>query len=300
MSPDKVVAVIVTYRPELVVLFELLDSLRGQVSAVVIVDNGSPATFLDSLRHRLRASEHLIEFGNNRGIAAAQNRGIEEAKLLGATHLALFDHDSNPGADMIPELLNSCRDLQSQGHKVAAIGPYYVDPRQGDVPVFVAVRGFRLRRLKRGGETCVPVDHVIASGTLIPVNAFDAVGEMNEALFIDYVDIEWCLRARSKGFGVFGCYAAKMFHSLGDEPVVFRGKARPVRSPVRHYYMFRNAMILYRMKHVPFDWKVADALHCIPRFGFYALFAKPRLQQLKMMSLGLWHGLIGRTGPFVP
>jgi rhamnosyltransferase len=77
------------------------------------------------------------------------------------------------------------------------------------------------------------------------------------------------------------------------------GKAHPVRSPLRHYYLFRNALLLYRMRGISLKWKIADALQGVLRFGFYALFAKPRALQIRMMLLGLCHGLIGRTGPFV-
>lgn len=298
MNQNRIVAVIVSYRPEQDVLSRLLDSLTGQVEAILIVDNGSPAECVEAIKARGRATERVLELGENLGIAAAQNRGMAEARRLGASHVVLFDHDSHPEQGMIAELLACCETLQRQGRRVGAIGPDYIDPRQGEVPVFVQVRGCRLLRVPRGEEAWVEVDHVIASGTLIPLEALDAVGDMDESLFIDYVDVEWCLRARHRGFPVYGCYSARMLHSLGDDPVVFLGKARPVRSPIRHYYMFRNAMLLYRMKHIPLSWKIADFLHFLPRFGFYALFAKPRAAQLKMMLLGIWHGLRGKRGKF--
>jgi rhamnosyltransferase len=42
----------------------------------------------------------------------------------------------------------------------------------------------------------------------------DVVGGMNDSLFIDYVDIEWCLRAKNLGYEILGCYRALMNHYL--------------------------------------------------------------------------------------
>jgi rhamnosyltransferase len=294
---DRVVAIVVTYQPDVEALFLLLCSLVPQVAKVVVVDNGSKSDLGLFLEGRFDGQVVLVRLGRNLGIASAQNAGIDLAREFGATHVALFDQDSIPAEDMISELLLALRSLRGSGHLVAAVGPCYIDSRQGEVPVFVRVQGLRLHRVQRDGDDCVSVDHVIASGTLIPIAVLDVVGGMNDSLFIDYVDIEWCLRAKSCGYEIFGCYRAKMNHSLGDDPVVFLGKARPVRSPLRHYYLFRNAIFLYRMPAIPLRWKIADFLQGILRFGFYALFAKPRSKQLAMMLLGIWHGLRGRSGP---
>ena len=38
---------------------------------------------------------------------------------------------------------------------------------------------------------------LISSGCLIPLSAIDTIGEMDEELFIDHVDTDWFLRAKS-------------------------------------------------------------------------------------------------------
>ncbi len=37
----------------------------------------------------------------------------------------------------------------------------------------------------------VEADFLIASGCLTPIESFDAIGLLNDDMFIDYVDIEW-------------------------------------------------------------------------------------------------------------
>lgn len=295
-----VVAVVVTYKPELPVLFKLLDSLLDQVASVVIVDNGIGTDLLAAVAQRGESSEYFLPMGDNLGIAEAQNQGIAWARRFGASHVILFDHDSAPAPDMVAKLLACEQRLCATGHLVASVGPRYLDERQSNPPPFIRVEGLSLKRcfLPEDGDA-VSVDYLIASGCLIPISALDVVGDMDAGLFIDYVDIEWGQRARSKGYKNFGCFSASMAHSLGDDPIRFFGTAYPVRTPLRHYYMFRNAVLLYRMKHVPLSWKLADGLRGILRFGFYTLFAKPRSQHLKMMLTGIFHGLRGKTGKYV-
>ncbi|MEC5385585.1 glycosyltransferase family 2 protein [Uliginosibacterium sp. H3] len=298
--PDRVVALIVSYNPDVNTLQRLLDSLQGQVDVSIVVDNGSRDDI--GLAAMVRTEgEELIALGRNMGIAHAQNVGIARARELGATQLVFFDHDSCPADGMVKALRTSLHWLGTQGRRVGSIGPSYVDERQGSVPVFVRVRGLSLTRCAKPelGDV-VAVDHLIASGCMIPMAVLNDVGDMRSDLFIDYVDVEWGLRAQSMGYENFGCFSAWMQHSLGDDPIIFRGAAYPARSPLRHYYTFRNAVLVSRLSYVPGAWKCANGLRTAQKFVFYALFGKSRLQQLKMMTLGLWHGLMGRTGPFCP
>jgi rhamnosyltransferase len=295
-----VVAVVVTYEPNESCLLQLLDSLREQVAYVVVVDNGSVKDVRSVLCQRLGAQLAFVALDENLGIAAAQNRGIQWARQVVATHVILFDHDSRPASDMVAKLLDCERFLNSSGRRVASIGPRYLDERQDNPPPFIRVRGRKLTRcLSPDIGDAVSVDYLIASGCLIPMDVLNVVGGMADELFIDCVDIEWGQRARSKGLENFGCFSAAMAHSLGDEPIRFLGTAYPVRSPLRHYYMFRNAVLLYQMKHIPTAWKWVDGGRCILRFGFYALLAKPRLQHIRMMLLGISDGLQGRSGKLI-
>lgn len=297
-SPSPCVCgVIVTYKPDHVTLGRLLDALAEQLDAIVIVDNGSGDALANWIAARGQSREIFVALGDNLGIAAAQNRGIARARQLGASHVVLFDHDSEPAPDMVSRLLQCLLRLESEGRRPASVGPRYMDSRQDNPPPFIRVRGLSLARCMQAEEgDAVEVDYLIASGCLMPMAAIDVVGDMDEALFIDYVDIEWGLRARSKGFHNFGCFSAAMAHSLGDEPIRFCGTAYPARSPLRHYYMFRNAVLLYRMPHIPRDWKLADGLRAVLRFGFYALLARPRHQHAMMMLRGIADGLRGRGG----
>lgn len=295
-----VVAVIVCFRPAPTNIIALLDSLVGQVDTCILVDNGSDDELAAVVASRTRGGEYLLRMSENLGIGAAQNVGIQEAINRQAGFVLLLDHDSLPQPNMVAKLISAFECLAEQGEQVGVVGPAYIDGRHGIVPVFVRVRSCRLARVApRQGEDTVKVDHLIASGSLIPTAVLEQVGMMDATLFIDYVDVEWCLRARHHGFHAFGCSNAFMSHSLGDAPIRFLGRTFPSRSPLRHYYTFRNAVLLSRMSHAPLHWKLANGISMLVKFFFYAALGEKPLRQIRMMSLGILHGIMGRRGPFV-
>ncbi len=294
-----IVAIIVTYHPDLGEISRLLDALKHQVEQTIVVDNGSTVDVNSFLADRNDPSVHCLPLSNNLGVATAQNTGIAWARQQGADFVVLFDQDSEPAPDMIEKLVGAAEAMAAQGHIVAAVGPRYLDARQNNPPPFIRVRGLQLERcVCTEPDAIVPVDYLISSGCLIPMTTLDTVGDMADTLFIDYVDIEWGLRAKHAGYKSFGSCAALMSHALGDEPIVFLGQKFPVRSPLRHYYMFRNAVWLYRQSWPPLNWKLADVWRLLLKYGFYTLFAQPRLKHFRMMTLGLWHGLRGRMEKF--
>ncbi len=295
----KIIAVIVTYQPDIQKLAELLDSLLPQVSICVLVDNGSSAATRDHLQRTCSGQIEFIFLASNTGIAAAQNIGIARAREMAGDYVLLSDQDSVPGRSMVATLAAAIENQQNEGIKVACAGPRYIDMRQENPPPFIRVRGLRLERCScQTEETVVPVDYLIASGCLIPMPVLDRIGGMREDLFIDYVDIEWGLRARKSGYQSIGVCAAGMAHSLGDSPIALFGRKFPMHSPLRHYYHFRNAILLYKESWVPLNWKCVDGWRLCLKYVFYSLFAQPRPAHWKMMTLGIWHGLGGKAGKY--
>ena len=290
-----VVAVVVTYQPALEVLEQLLDALVPQVTSVVVVDNGSHSDLAAWNSERDTRAVELLRLGENRGIAAAQNVGIHWARNRGAGFVLLMDQDSIPAPDMVEKLISTI----SEHALPAAAGPRYLDERQDNPPPFIRVRGLRLERCACAtGESVVPVDYLIASGCLIPMSVLDKVGGMRDDFFIDYVDIEWGLRAKSLGWQSWGVFAARMSHSLGDSAGKFMGINYSIRSPLRHYYTMRNAVWLCQQAHVPRNWKWVEGYMIVLRFVLYTAFAKPRWAHVSKMTLGLVHGLKSRLGPY--
>jgi len=296
---EDVFAVVVTYNPDIAVLEELLVSLLPQVGRTIIVDNCSSIDMNGWFNSSGRENLELHTLDQNYGIAYAQNIGIKKANVEWVKFILLSDQDSKPATNMVWELRTATNALVESGKKVAAVGPCYTDIRQNNPPPFIRIEGLSLKRqYPESADSIVDVDYLIASGCLMPVSTLKIVGLMNVELFIDYVDIEWGLRAKNLGFHSYGVFAAKMNHSLGDAHVSFMGKKIPLHSPLRHYYLVRNGFWLYKQKNLPRNWKFVDGYRMFVRICFYTIFAKPRIRHFSMMMKGLFHGLCSRMGRY--
>ena len=278
-----------------------LRACRPQVDDVLVVDNGSP----DAQRPALRAlvaevGGDLLALDTNLGIAAAQNRGIAWARERGASHVLLLDQDSVPAPDMVARLLQALEGATRAGQRVAAVGPRLVDRRSRVSTPFVRIGVAGVRRLACGGGPgqTHETDFLVASGALIPLPVLDAVGPMEEGLFIDNVDLEWCFRARARGYALLGVCDAVLEHSVGDQVVHVAGRALYRHGPQRQYYIMRNRIALYRRPYSPWGWVVQDFLRMGVKLVLFGLVFAPRRENLRMMARGLIDGLRGRSGPF--
>ena len=294
-----VCAVLVTHDPDPAVLAEALAALALQVGHVVLVDNASA-------RQPLRESGArdpgitLLPLSANRGLAFALNAGIAHARGLAAvTHVLLMDQDSVPEPGMVHEL-NAAFDRHGAGAGVAAVGPCFRDAREAAPAPFVRVRFPFNRKLHCSGECAdVRCDFLISSGCLIPLAVLDTVGGMDDALFIDNVDLDWCFRATAAGLALYGVCRARMRHRLGAARRRVPGLPRGivVHPPSRLFYMMRNRVLLYRRPHVPARWVAQDVPRLVVKFLLFTLLVAPRRANLRCMLAGLRAGVAGRATP---
>ena len=128
-----IVAIIVTYHPDINLLSKQIDLLTPQVTETILVDNGSSCDVNDWNNQREQKVVSVITLGDNRGIAAAHNKGIEWAKNRGADYVLLMDQDSLPAPNLVEKLVSTL----SQQVLPAAAGPRYLDERQNNPPPFI-------------------------------------------------------------------------------------------------------------------------------------------------------------------
>lgn len=294
-----VCAVLVTYHPDLALLAALMASLSPQVERVVLVDNASPGAELRGFC-ALHPAIELLALPENRGLASALNEGIRRAgDLPGVSHVLLLDQDSVPEPSMVVAL-RAALQRGAGGERVAAVGPCFRDVREGTDAPFVRIR-FPFNRKLRCAEGCadIPCDFLITSGCLIPLAVLAEVGGMDDALFIDNVDLDWCFRASAAGYALRGVCAARLRHRLGDARQRVPGLPRGivVHPPRRLYYMMRNRVLLYRRAHVPKRWVAQDVPRLVAKLLLFTLLVPPRRKNLCCMLAGLRAGIAGRAVP---
>lgn len=296
-----VIAVVVTYFPEEKGLASQIIQLRKQVSHVVLVDN-------TPVERRDQAEEDTdfvtpIRLGENVGLAKGLNVGILKAREIGATHVLLMDQDSIPQDGMVEKLMAGLTQSQ-QKYRVAAAGPNFLDSRGATFTPFWRVGFPRNKPVPKSiDEEFIFTDCLITSGCLISLEALQQIGAMNERLFIDNVDLEWCLRARYMGWCLVGIPDAILSHQLGDTHIqapwhlrILGKKVVIQHNSTRLYYIMRNRILLYRMKHVPLLWKLQDAIRIPGKFVIGISIGGSKWEAMKAMLYGCWHGLINVAG----
>ncbi len=294
-----IAAVIVAYRPDMALLRQLIEATRAQVDALWIVNNGAPSDLAEL--DAASAQTEVVQFEHNLGIGAAINYAVERAKGEGYDFLLTMDQDSIPAPDMLHHLHQAYRTLTAQGLRVAAVGPEQIDRRSAHHAPFMApICAWPSPRhsIFPPANGTIEVDHLITSGMLAPLSAYQAVDAPRADLFIDYVDIEWSLRARKHGFKLYAVGGAQMQHSIGDNYRRFLGKQVPIHSPLRHYYLMRNGVFLQKLPTISLAWKISDAFQLVKKFIFFGFFLPERQKRLRMMLHGISDGLRGKLGMY--
>jgi rhamnosyltransferase len=283
-STARVASVTIALDPDPQRLLEQMRALAGQVDTAIVVDNGSSQP-VEGMLAASPLPTRTVRLESNEGVARGFNVGIDAAAFLGATHVLLLDHDSIPGPNMVFVMLEALKKVL--GRNVAAVGPRIRDPRDRRELPFIQLGWVHNRHVRpRRGDQLIPCDFLISSGSLVPLEAYRRVGPFDESLFVDNVDLEWCMRARAHGFALFGAGAAHLEHQLGDTRFRVGRKRLVVHSPERLYYMTRNRLLLYRRPYMPLKWKMKDAVRIVAKFTATMLFLAPRREYARMT----WRG----------
>ncbi|MCB1986313.1 MAG: glycosyltransferase family 2 protein [Burkholderiales bacterium] len=305
LSTD-VIPIVVTYDPDVTQLQSVLNALLTQTQTLLLVDNGSKINLEETLHNTKSYPQERIELlslKQNLGLGAAYNMGIAKARQMGAEYILLMDQDSIPEPGMIGILKNSHQTLIRQHKKVAAVGVRYRSRPNAEYSQFAHITRFRITRQDCDStNNLIQADFVISSGSLISINTLDEIGDMDESLFIDHIDTEWCLRAKSKGYEIYGCCHAKMWHSLGNKQTrIWLGRWRTIayHQPFRYYYMVRNSVLLWQRPYIHAGWKRADKLRILYTVFFFSLFSPNRIKNLIMMINGFMDGFKGKTGKLI-
>ncbi len=291
-------AVVVTYGADDEVLLNLR-SVAAECGRVLVVDNGSPAGITAAMAEVPGVT--VLPQTENIGLALALNVGLEHAAKLGCTWVVTFDQDSRPEPGMVAAMVAT----QQRHPSAAVIGPriheegsdpdgYRWVTRHESVP-------FLFRRIACTGADLPAVTMMVTSGSMVAVAEWRRLGAFDGALFIDYIDTDFCLRVIRSGRTVAVSGQAVLRHRLGARQTrtVLGRDFRPTHhAAFRHYYMARNRVRMW-WRHawaVP-HWAAFDLSFALYNYTRVLLFEDQRWAKMKATVRGTWHGLLGRTGP---
>jgi rhamnosyltransferase len=289
-SGKEVCAIVVTYHPNSEFTARVSRVLR-QVSALVIVDNGSEEDEIKMLREFAASPMITLELNlANLGIARALNIGIRRAVALGYKWALLLDQDSLVEDDMV-QVLFAVHAAFPDKDRLAVVG-------SGFREVNMTLQKSNDAILSNAWEE---VESVITSGSLIPLKAHAAIGEFREEFFIDYVDAEYCFRARAKGYRVIKTSRRIMAHVIGAitwHSVLGIKKWTFNHSADRRYYMARNDTVMLREygHYVLGLWALKSFGRCVRACKRIGLYEQMKTRKMVAVAQGWWDGVRGHMG----
>jgi rhamnosyltransferase len=302
-SAGRIAGAIVAYRPEPAKINRLIETLAHECEAIYVVDNGGGAASIDA-ESPARPILRIVDMGGNSGLGRALNAAFDLLAAAEFDYLVTFDQDSEPNQGQVTALVERLARERASNKKTAAVGPLIVD-RRGPQSVrhhFMGrIAGWPTSLHCAAGGDCVETDFLITSGAVISIEAYRNVGKYDEALFVDYTDVDWCMRARRQGYRLLGICSVIMAHELsgGNSPNLL-GVTILSYSPVRRYYYARNVVLLARRNYVEPGWKARLVLGLVLRLILLpvsARFSRGWTRDWSMMVKGIAHGLCNRGGP---
>ena len=291
---ETVLAIIVTYNSE-PSFEENLKTLIPQVGEVLLVDNSNEDASQQYIQHIAlsNSSVTLRQNTTNIGLAAAQNIGIAYAQMHHYSWVLLMDDDSLPQSDMVAQLMDAYVS-HPNNERVKIITPQIFDLNTR-APHKVLCKKGAWRLHSKVATTPATLWIALASGMLIPIKHFKNIGAMNEKLFIDEIDTEFCLRTIAADQIVLHAPQAHLFHQIGEASQHSLGIKKVTtwnHSPLRKFYIFRNRIWLWKQY-----WSTT------PRFILYEmgstfklfllilLFETNKKEKLSQSLKGLWEGV---------
>jgi rhamnosyltransferase len=223
----KITAVIVSFNPDCEVLFNNIKSYSGHVDEVLLIDNSTKLEIKNQIQEYCGKYQFIYHSMNgNKGIASALNVGFDYAIRNSTEWVLTMDQDSSFFSDLegFKSFIKdqNCSDLMSL------------------VPVYDFNNSGKINRNDTSNLIIAP-----QSGNLVSLSNYVKIGPFREDYFIDFVDYEYCLRAKSKGLVLHQINTVILNHQAGVNKIVsfFGIKYNYFEAaPFRYYYVVRNGL----------------------------------------------------------
>lgn len=283
--------IIVTYEPEKEQLKKLTDCAAEAGFIPVVADNSRKALVS---AEQVSEKTKIVSMHGNAGIAAAQNAGIEYALDHGAGIIAFFDQDSKIDSRLLKILEEN---LEKLGECVVAPTAVDMDSKEEYPVQKLGKLGYPKDIYVKGAKKPVQADLIISSGTMTTAEVLRKTGKFDEDFFIDFVDVEWCLRCRKAGIPIYVIPQAVLEHKIGSEEIHAEGMTITVHSPLRTYYKVRNSFLLFRKK-AGVLFTLRQILPALVHNFLLLFHVKEKGNYLKYYITGIGHGIIGVRGRY--
>lgn len=282
----KIYSILVAYNPNIEELSQAVDRLKKQTDMVVVCNNSDYDVKFKNEQVK------VFNFGENLGIAKAQSIGMKWAFENGADFILQMDQDSEPDEKLVANLLSCYEELESQGYKIGLVGPQDYDKDTQKINKGRVKKGTYIK-----DTNYVSMEQTLSSGSLIPKATYEAIGGMEDGLFIDAVDEEYCWRITQAGMMIVKNNDALLAHKIGiGEQNIIGPLNLVISSPIRYYYQFRNVILLSTRNYAPIYWRVSMLIKITLKLFVFPFTTEDGYKKFKFMLKGIKDGLLRRYG----
>ena len=235
-----------------------------QAGLLVVAVNNNPVAHPGGA-----ATSSLIQLDNHNsgGLAGGLNRGVAEALRLGCRTVTLLDQDSDLSADGVLALQQA----------VLQCGDRVVGPAIWDLE--------RERWHTQAGHPRM----LITSGTTFSAAAWQRIGPYRDWMEIDFIDHEWCSRARRCGLRLEVVDSVRLDQQFGERhpnPLAHR-LGLQLYSPYRRAVALRNLRWLVRQSHVPLDIRLKECVKMLLKPWCWLALEPARRRTARSLRAGL-------------
>lgn len=272
--------VIIIYHPK----SSTFDKYMPSDGYVIVVDNTPQPSFK---RNIVADTDNFIyiPLNKNLGIAAAQNIGIRKAVDLGCSYIVFLDQDSVIGSHYIHSIVSEYQKIISKQKNLFLLGPIVINERTHQEYKSVFHQDICLH------SNFIYRKEIISSGSCVSVEKIKDVGFLDEKLFIDFVDFEWCWRANKKSYICGITPNVRLLHNVGQREIRFGKYKVIISAPFRYFYQYRNFLWLCRRNYVPTYWKLSTGIKFLLRIFYFPVRLKNGWSIEKYMWKGIRAGL---------
>ncbi|MBQ2639499.1 MAG: glycosyltransferase [Bacilli bacterium] len=218
----KVAGIVTLYNPTDEDILNIKTYIKD-IEKLYVVDNTEGKSNKDRLP-KSKKIEYIYK-NENLGVATAMNIGAEMAIKDGYKWLLTMDQDTT----FKPGVMKKLKEVieKEDMKKVGIVTPWH---------------NTKLLDKKPKEEYDDPHD-VMTSGNMVNLDVWKKIGGYKDWLFIDGIDIEYCLNLHKNGYKILRVNSVEIDHNLGD---IFyksiRGRLFLCTNhvPLRRYYIMRN------------------------------------------------------------
>jgi rhamnosyltransferase len=290
-------AVIVTFNSGESVL-QTIQSVLPQIHKLCIIDNSSCKETHDVLEIVQKINKNILIIFNNQnlGLGSAYNTGLKLLLNCGCNYFLILDDDSILNNDYVDQMLEASKIKPN-----SILGGTFYDTNSGinkKYEIFKSCYFIKSNKFKKG---FIEVGFVISSGSFLSKDVYQKIGPFKEELFIDYIDIEYSLRAAKNNIKSIIVESAKFCHQMGNATRHKLGVANIVtknHSPNRRYYIYRNRIVLWRLYNRNIGYLIWDIVAMIYDLLRIISFESSKRKKIRCVRLGLRDGIKNSLGKY--